>query len=145
MGQGVEEWCCKLYHVGVVEKESERRTRAALRWYQFGAPWERMAVDIAGPLPCKPADVAPYRQLVDDHLGESCHRRRLRLWRRCSSAGNVQMWWATTSTLYNLCMTAIATQWRCEKSRRFAMALWRQWLRVKWVEVRPGAPLVRDG
>ena len=50
MGQGVEEWCCKLYHVGVVEKESERRTRAALRWYQFGAPWERMALDIAGPL-----------------------------------------------------------------------------------------------
>ena len=53
MGQRVVEWC-KLYHVYVAEKESERRTRAALRWYQFGAPWVRMAVDIVGPLPCKP-------------------------------------------------------------------------------------------
>ena len=33
------EWS-ELYHVNVAEKESERRTRAALRWYQFGAPWE---------------------------------------------------------------------------------------------------------
>ena len=52
-GQGVE-WCCKLYHVGVVEKESERGTTAAVRWYQFGAPWEKIVVDIAVPLPCKP-------------------------------------------------------------------------------------------
>ena len=27
---------------------------AALRWYQFGAPWKRMEVDDAGALPCKP-------------------------------------------------------------------------------------------
>ena len=38
--------------VYVAEKESERRTRAALRWYQFGAPWEGMAVDVAGARPC---------------------------------------------------------------------------------------------
>ena len=30
-GQGVE-WCCKRYHVGVIKKESEQCTRAALRW-----------------------------------------------------------------------------------------------------------------
>ena len=53
MGQKIE-WCCKLYHVGVVEKESEQRTRAVLRWYQFGAPCERMAVDIAGAQPSMP-------------------------------------------------------------------------------------------
>ena len=47
------EWC-ELYHVYVAEKESERRTRAALRWYQFGAPWEGMAVDVAGARPCMP-------------------------------------------------------------------------------------------
>ena len=47
------EWC-KLYHVYVAEKESERRTRAALRWYQFGAPWEGMVVDVAGARPCMP-------------------------------------------------------------------------------------------
>ena len=47
------EWC-ELYHVYVAEKESELRTRAALRWYQFGAPWEGMAVDVAGALPCMP-------------------------------------------------------------------------------------------
>ena len=47
------EWC-ELYHVYVAEKESERRTRAALRWYQFGAPWEGMAVDVAGARPSMP-------------------------------------------------------------------------------------------
>ena len=48
------EWCCKLYHVCVAEKEPGRCTRAAVRWYQLGAPWERMAVDVAGALPCTP-------------------------------------------------------------------------------------------
>ena len=48
------EWCCKLFHVGVAEKESGRCTRAARRWYQFGIPRERMAVDVAEALPCKP-------------------------------------------------------------------------------------------
>ena len=57
IGKGQEvEWCCKLYHIGVAEKKSGRHTRAALRWYQFGAPWQRMAVDIAGPLSCTPRD-----------------------------------------------------------------------------------------
>ena len=32
VGMGHEvEWCCKLYHIYVAEKESEQRTRAALR------------------------------------------------------------------------------------------------------------------
>ena len=52
MGQEVE-WC-ELYHVYVAEKESEPCTRAALRWYQFGAPWEGMAVDVAGARPSMP-------------------------------------------------------------------------------------------
>ena len=33
-------------------------------------------------------DAAAYRRLLDDHLGENCHRRHLRFWRRCSSAGS---------------------------------------------------------
>ena len=40
IGMGYEVEWCKLYHVYVAEKESERRTRAALRWYQFGTPQE---------------------------------------------------------------------------------------------------------
>ena len=47
MGHAVER-CCKLYHVCVAEKESAWWTRAALRWYHFGAPWKRIAVNVAG-------------------------------------------------------------------------------------------------
>ena len=53
MRQDVEEWC-NLCHVCAAKKGPVRRTRAPLQLYQPGAPMERVAVDIAGPLPCMP-------------------------------------------------------------------------------------------
>ena len=53
MRRGVEEWC-KLCHVCAAKKGPARSTRAPLQLYQSGSPMERVAVDIAGPLPCTP-------------------------------------------------------------------------------------------
>ena len=53
MRRDVEEWC-KLCYVCAAEKGPARRTRAKSQLYQSGAPMERVAVDIAGPLPCTP-------------------------------------------------------------------------------------------
>ena len=49
----MEEWC-KLCHVCAAKKGPAWRTRAPVQLYQSGAPMERVAVDIAGPLPCTP-------------------------------------------------------------------------------------------
>ena len=46
----VEEWC-RACDVCSAKKGPGRRTRAPLQLYQVGAPMERVAVDIAGPLP----------------------------------------------------------------------------------------------
>ena len=53
MRRDVEEWC-KLCHVCAAKKGLAWRIRAPLQLYQSGAPMERVAVDIAGPLPCTP-------------------------------------------------------------------------------------------
>ena len=101
------EWC-KLYHVYVAEKESERRTRAALRWYQFGAPWEGMAVDVAGARPSMPqgnrrylpeATGRPPGEEVPQTSPEVVAASQQRWYQ--PRAGDVQMRWATASALYN--------------------------------------------
>ena len=108
VGIGHEMEWCELYHVYVAEKESERRTRAALRWYQFGTPWERMAVDVAGARPCMlrgnrrylPAATGrPPGEELPQTSPEVVEALQQRLYQ--PRAGDVQMRWATASALYN--------------------------------------------
>ena len=101
------EWC-KLYHVYVAEKESERRTRAPLRWYQFGAPWEGMAVDVAGARPSMPQGNRRYLPEATgrppgEELPQTSPEVVAALQQRWYQprAGDVQMRWATASALYN--------------------------------------------
>ena len=77
------------------------------RWYQFGAPWERMAVDIAGPLPCKPCGCrclpAATGQPPGGELPQTSPEVVAALQQRWYQprAGDVQMPWATASALSN--------------------------------------------
>ena len=50
MRQDVEEWC-RACDICSAKKGPGRRVRAPLQLHQVGAPMERVAVDIAGPLP----------------------------------------------------------------------------------------------
>ena len=50
MRRDVQEWC-RACDVCCAKKGPTRKTRAPLQLYQVGAPMERVAVDIAGPLP----------------------------------------------------------------------------------------------
>ena len=49
----VEEWC-RVCRTCAARKGPARRTRAPLQLYQSGAPMERVAMDIVGPMPCTP-------------------------------------------------------------------------------------------
>jgi predicted aspartyl protease len=48
--EDVEEWCRKCTKCAAV-KGPQTRSRGALKLYNIGAPWERIALDIAGPFP----------------------------------------------------------------------------------------------
>ncbi|CAK1587170.1 unnamed protein product [Parnassius mnemosyne] len=46
----VEDWCRKCTSCAAV-KGPQIRSRGALKLYNVGAPWERIAIDVAGPFP----------------------------------------------------------------------------------------------
>ncbi|CAK1599862.1 unnamed protein product [Parnassius mnemosyne] len=46
----VEDWCRKCTNCAAA-KEPQIRSRGALKLYNVGAPWERIAIDVAGPFP----------------------------------------------------------------------------------------------
>ena len=54
MRHDVTEWC-KVCHVCCAKKGPQRKPQAPVQVYNVGAPMERVAVDITGPLPITPA------------------------------------------------------------------------------------------
>lgn len=48
--EDVQDWCRKCTTCAAV-KGPQTRSRGSLRLYNVGAPWERIAVDVAGPFP----------------------------------------------------------------------------------------------
>ena len=66
MRQCVQYWCNKC-DICASKKSPHKRPRAPMKQYIVGAPWERMAIDILGPLP-RSEDGNRYLMVVEDYF-----------------------------------------------------------------------------
>ena len=66
MRQCVQYWCNKC-DMCASKKSPHKRPRAPMKQYIVGAPWERMAIDILGPLP-RSEDGNRYLMVVEDYF-----------------------------------------------------------------------------
>ena len=66
MRQCVQYWCNKC-DICASKKSPRKRPRAPMKQYIVGAPWERMAIDILGPLP-RSEDGNRYLKVVEDYF-----------------------------------------------------------------------------
>ncbi|CAC5395695.1 Retrovirus-related Pol polyprotein from transposon 297,Retrovirus-related Pol polyprotein from transposon 17.6 [Mytilus coruscus] len=68
MRQDVKFWCTKC-DICASKKAPCKKPKAPMKQYLVGAPWERMAIDILGPLPCSVNDNR-YLMVVQDYFSE---------------------------------------------------------------------------
>ena len=66
MRQYVQYWCNKC-DICASKKSPYKKPRASMKQYIVGAPWERMAIDILGPLP-RSEDGNRYLMVVEDYF-----------------------------------------------------------------------------
>ncbi|CAC5413343.1 unnamed protein product [Mytilus coruscus] len=68
MRQDVKFWCTKC-DICASKKAPCKKPKAPMKQYLVGAPWERMAIDILGPLPCS-VNNNRYLMVVQDYFSK---------------------------------------------------------------------------